>query len=298
MRILNFGSLNIDYTYRVEHIVSPGETLTSRNLEIYPGGKGLNQSIALARAGAEVYHAGMIGADGLFLKELCRESGADVRYLKEVETRTGNAIIQVSDEGQNSILLYAGANRENTKEFVDEVLSEFEQGDLLLLQNEVNLVDYLIEQAYEKNMTVVLNPSPYDAYMEACPLDKVDLFLMNEVEGNQITGKTDPDEILKEMRTLYPAAKVVLTLGEHGSVYSDGNIHCLQDAILTKTVDTTAAGDTFTGYYLAAVLEGMTPEQALLRASYASSIAVSRKGASSSIPYKQEVDAAVSRFSD
>lgn len=290
MKILNFGSLNIDYTYRVPHIVVPGETLTSKSLEVYPGGKGLNQSIALARAGAEVYHAGMIGADGRFLKQLCEESGVDVRYIREMETRTGNAIIQVSDEGQNCILLYAGANRENTKEYVDQVLEGFDAGDVLLLQNEINLVDYLMEAAKQKQMTVVLNPSPFDDYMKGCPLEKVDIFLMNEVEGNQITGKVEPNEILQDMHFRYPQAKVVLTLGEKGAIYSDGKVSFCQSAIQTKAVDTTAAGDTFTGYYLAAVLDGQTPKEALLRAARASAIAVSRAGASISIPNKQEVD--------
>lgn len=99
MKVLNFGSLNIDYTYRVDHIVAPGETISSKNLEIFPGGKGLNQSIALAKAGAEVYHAGQIGKDGLFLKKICEENGVCVSYIRETDTNTGNAIIQVADSG-------------------------------------------------------------------------------------------------------------------------------------------------------------------------------------------------------
>ena len=130
MRILNFGSLNIDYTYRVEHIVRPGETITSRKLEIFPGGKGLNQSIALAKAGASVCHAGLIGKDGAFLKDICKEAGVIVSLIRESNVRTGNAIIQVSDQGQNSILLFPGANREMTEGYIREVLGYFEEGDI------------------------------------------------------------------------------------------------------------------------------------------------------------------------
>lgn len=162
MKILNFGSLNIDYTYSVDHIVHPGETITSGSLEVFPGGKGLNQSIALARAGADVYHAGLIGEDGIFLRDLCRESGVKTGYIRETETRTGNAIIQVSEKGENCIILYPGANREQTEEYIDEVLKGFGEGDVLLLQNEINLLDYLISKGAEKGMKIVLNPSPFD----------------------------------------------------------------------------------------------------------------------------------------
>ena len=106
MRVLNFGSLNIDYVYSLDHIVAPGETITSRGLEVFPGGKGLNQSVALARAGAEVCHAGMVGEDGGMLLDVCREAGVDVSRVRTAGTRTGNAIIQVSAKGQNLSLIH------------------------------------------------------------------------------------------------------------------------------------------------------------------------------------------------
>lgn len=162
MKVLNFGSLNIDFVYRLEHIAHPGETISSYNLEIFPGGKGLNQSVALARAGADVYHAGMIGEDGEFLRDICRKSGVNTDNIKQIEIRTGNAIIQVADSGDNCIVLYPGANREITTDFIDSVLSVFGKDDVLLLQNEINLVDYLIDASKKKGMKVILNPSPFD----------------------------------------------------------------------------------------------------------------------------------------
>ena len=290
MRILNFGSLNIDYTYRVEHIVRPGETITSRKLEIFPGGKGLNQSIALAKAGASVCHAGLIGEDGAFLKDICKEAGVDVSLIRESNVRTGNAIIQVSDQGQNSILLFPGANREMTEGYIREVLGYFEEGDILLLQNEINLIDVLIEKGQEKGMKVVLNPSPFDERLGQCDLDKVDLFFLNEVEGEQITGEKEPAAILSEMKERFPDAEVVLTVGAEGAYYSDGKDVVYQEAFPVKAVDTTAAGDTFTGFFLAAAMEGALGAEALRRAAKASSIAVSREGASVSVPTKGEVD--------
>lgn len=290
MKVLNFGSLNIDYTYQVEHIVHPKETISSNKLDVFPGGKGLNQSIALAKAGVEVYHAGLVGKDGIFLKDICRRNHVHTEYIKESEVQTGNAIIQVSSEGENSIILFPGANRQNTKEYVDEVLGHFETGDILLLQNEINEVDYLIEKGKEKGMRVVFNPSPFDEYVKVCDLTKVDLFFVNEVEGGQITDKTAPEEILEEMRIQYPEAEIVLTLGEKGAVWSGKEEEITVMAFQTKVVDTTAAGDTFTGYFLAGVIEGYNKKQALERAAIAAAMAVSKKGASISIPWKEEVD--------
>lgn len=290
MKILNFGSLNIDYTYSVDHIVHPGETITSGSLEVFPGGKGLNQSIALARAGADVYHAGLIGEDGIFLRDLCRESGVKTGYIRETETRTGNAIIQVSEKGENCIILYPGANREQTEEYIDEVLKGFGEGDVLLLQNEINLLDYLISKGAEKGMKIVLNPSPFDEKIAACDLTKVSLFLINEVEGEQITGEKEPEQILAKIGTMYPGAETVLTLGDKGSIYARGTERIRQEPVKVKTVDTTAAGDTFTGYYLAAVMEGKDKPQAMKEAAYAAALAVSGKGASFSIPVKKDVE--------
>lgn len=289
MKVLNFGSLNIDYTYHLSHIVQPGETISSEKLEVFPGGKGLNQSIALARAGMEVYHAGLIGQDGAFLARVCEESGAHVEFIKTVEERSGNAIIQVSRDGQNSIILYPGANRYVDEEYIDSVLKHFEEGDILLLQNEINMIADIIEKAWKKSMRIFLNPSPFDDYIGECDLHKVDTFLMNEVEGFQITGEKEPEKILDVMKKEYPRARVVLTLGENGAYYQKDDKRIYQEAFKVQAIDTTAAGDTFTGYYMQAILTGSTPEEAIKRASKASSIAVTRKGASGSIPNIKEL---------
>lgn len=290
MKVLNFGSLNIDYTYRLNHIVKPGETTSSKKLEIFPGGKGLNQSIALAKAGLDVYHAGMIGKDGAFLREICQSNGVHTSYIKEVDEATGNAVIQVSDDGQNSIILFAGANRKLTEDYIDKVLEQFEHGDILLLQNEVNMLDYLIDQGKKRGMKIVLNPSPYDRNIERCDLRKVDLFFVNEVEAGQITGKSRAEEMLWIMREMYPESGIVLTLGDKGAYYSDRTITYYQEAFKVDAIDTTAAGDTFTGYFLASYINDQSGKKALMKAAVASSMAVERKGAAVSIPCKEEVE--------
>ena len=290
MKVLNFGSLNLDYVYSVDHMVAPGETLTSAERNVFCGGKGLNQSIALAKAGADVYHAGQIGPEGQMLLDAMEEQGVKTHWVRKTEVPTGHAVIQVDKSGQNCILLYGGANRALTAEYIDQVLADFASGEMLLLQNEVNMLDYIIDTAYERGMTVVLNPSPFDSGLESCDLSKVSLFLLNEVEGAQLAGGSEPEEILKALREKYPDAKAVLTLGSEGSVYQYGDYTVWQSIYKVDAVDTTAAGDTFTGYFLAAVLEGQDVDKALDLAARASAIAVTRNGAAPSVPLRSEVE--------
>lgn len=291
MKILNFGSLNLDYVYQVEHILIPGETLSSSDRTIFCGGKGLNQSIALARAGIMVYHAGMVGEGGEILLETCRENGVDTRFVRKIDGPCGHTVIQVDKDAQNCILLFGGANRSITREFVDEVLAFFEKGDIILLQNEINELDYIIDKACEKGMMIILNPSPYNKALDRCDLSKVSLFLVNEIEGYQITGEKEPEAILAKVRSIYPKAKIVLTLGSEGAVYQDENKTYRQGIYKVKAIDTTAAGDTFTGYFIASILENMPVEEGLKLAAKASAIAVSRQGATASIPVREEVQA-------
>lgn len=289
MKILNLGSLNIDYTYRVSQIVSPGETISSQSLDIHPGGKGFNQSIALTKAGAKVYHAGKVGEDGQFLIDLCNENKVNTDYLELSSTRTGNAVIQVSDQGQNSIILYPGANHCLDKEYLNNVLKDFSKGDLLLIQNEVNMLEYLLQEATRKQMRIFFNPSPFSDEIINYDLSKIDTFLLNEIEGCLLTGKNKPEEILLVMAQKYPASNVVLTLGEKGSYYQGNGKKIYQRPINTKVVDTTGAGDTFTGYFIAMMLTGKDIQEVMYLASKAASLAVSRKGAMSSIPDLDEV---------
>ena len=294
-RILNFGSLNIDYVYTVEHIARNGETVASLDYQVFPGGKGLNQSAALARAGAKVFHAGRIGKEGVFLKEALEAEGIDCRYLEVDDGATGHAIIQRSVEGDNCIVLYPGANHRITREAVDRVLQHFDENDILVCQNEISQVDYLIEAAFRRGMRIAWNPSPVTDVISRVDCSMITWLVINEIEGQSITGKAGPQEILAELKQRYPQLTVVLTLGEAGSVcqWEDGLVR--QSIFRVPVKDTTAAGDTFLGYLIAMTTEGpehqSAPEwQKLLEtASMASAIAVSKEGAMPSIPYREEV---------
>lgn len=292
MKVLNFGSLNIDYVYSVDHIVKRGETISSDTLNVFCGGKGLNQSIALSKAGAEVYHAGVIGEDGAFLEEILRASGVHTRFVQmKADTRTGNAIIQKDRNGDNCILLYGGSNRAVTPGMADEVLDHFEAGDMLVLQNEISELSYLMEQAHKRGMVIALNPSPMDEELLKAPLQYVKYFILNEIEAKALTNGVEEDNaMLEAMLKKFPNAEIILTLGERGSVYAKGDVRVEQGIYKVPVTDTTAAGDTFTGYYLASIIQGMSVEEALNMAAKASAIAVSRKGAAPSIPQREEVE--------
>lgn len=289
MKVLNFGSLNYDYVYSVDHIVIPGETAPAFKMQTFCGGKGLNQSIALARAGVNVWHAGIVGEDGNLLLDMCTNNQINVSNVKQMTGKSGHTVIQVDSNGQNSIILFGGANRSFTTDFIDEVFTCIESNDLILIQNEINHIDYIIEQAYKKEIKIVFNPSPFDDNILKCNLAKISVLMINEIEGQQITGMSDINDILKYFKDNYPNTAVVLTLGKDGSIYQLNDKLFKQGIYKTKVVDTTAAGDTFTGYFLASVISGKDIPGALKLASKASAITVSRNGAAPSIPSLNEV---------
>lgn len=293
MKILNFGSLNIDYTYDVDHFVRGGETLSSKALHLFPGGKGLNQSIAVSRSGADVWHAGAVGkSDGEFLIKQLNEAGVNTDYVKRLEVPSGHAIIQRQPDGGNCILLFGGSNQEITRGMADEVLEHFGKGDYLLLQNEISEVGYIMKRAAEKGMRIVLNPSPMDEKIGKLPLETVDYFLLNEVEAESLCGEgaNRPEAMMEKLTKGFPKAKIVLTLGSQGSLYWDGEKMIKQPCYKVKAVDTTAAGDTFTGFFIGGLSQGMEGVKALDWAAIAAAVAVSRAGAATSIPSKEEVD--------
>lgn len=294
-KILNVGSLNIDYVYQVPHFVQPGETLSSTGYARHPGGKGLNQSVALARAGAEVHHVGHVGADGAWLVDFLKSEGAGTSHLTEVDGPTGHAIIQVNAEGQNCILIEGGANRRVTVADAAKAVEAlgFVAGDYMLLQNETSAVRELIALGAERGLKVVFNPAPMDKSIREIDLRAVEVLVVNEVEAAELVGAASYDDyeaLLAMLKQSFPTTSVLLTLGSRGSVYSgvDG-IHHFEPAQKVVAVDTTAAGDTFIGYFLAKLAAGATIPEAMQLATRASAICVSKAGAAPSIPMLRDV---------
>ncbi len=293
MNVLNFGSLNIDHVYQVPHFVQPGETLTSDGYRRNAGGKGLNQSIAMARAGLAVSHAGKIGAEGVFLRDVLSAAGVGVEDVLVGEVPTGHAIIQVTPDGQNDILLYAGANRAITRAEMDGVLARQAPGAWLVLQNEINDIPYLIEAAARRGLPVAINPAPCGPEVLDYPLERVSLLFVNEIEGAQLTGlpvDADHDQVAAALSRRWPSLEIVLTLGKDGALYLRGDERCFTPSVPVKAVDTTSAGDTFCGYFLASRLRGAAVAEAMALAARAASVTVSRSGAAESIPALQELN--------
>lgn len=290
MHVLNVGSINVDHVYAVSHFVRPGETLDSSGYEVFAGGKGFNQSIALARAGAAVRHVGMVGEDGAWLLDRLVGEGVDVTHVGVAEVATGHAIIQVVPTGENAIVLYGGANHQVSRSAIEDALSSCSSGEYLLLQNETNVVAEAIRQGSERGLRVVFNPAPMAPAVRGYPLDCVDLFILNETEAEGLTGKTALEDVRIAMGQQFPRAATVLTLGSEGAVYFDSDSLIRQEAVAVRAVDTTAAGDTFIGYFLAELMRSGDPASALSLGCRAAAICVTRPGASDSIPFRDELE--------
>ena len=288
MKVLTIGSLNVDHVYAVDSFVQPGQTKHVRSLSTASGGKGLNQSIACARAGLPTAHLGQVGSDGQLLLDELAMAGVDVLGVRKVDGPSGHAIIQVDATGQNCILVYGGPNQELRLEDVVAALDSLEPDDVVLLQNETNLVAETLELAAVRGLPVALNPSPI-AGAENLPLEAVRWLFVNEGEGAALAGASEPDAILDALAERLPQTEVVLTLGAEGGVWSHDGIREHQAAHTTTVVDTTAAGDTFTGYFLRGVLDPVEGFSPLELASAASALAISRPGAAPSIPSIDEV---------
>ena len=289
MKILNFGSINIDYVYGVPHFVKPAETIASTSYQVFMGGKGCNQSVALAKAGVQVYHAGAIGEDGIWIKNQLNDWGVNVDFLTVSDGPTGHAIIQVEPSGQNAIIIHGGANQTIHSSQIHDVLQHFEKGDILLVQNEVNALPELLLAASERGLKIFFNPAPMASSVFELPLETIDVFIINEVEGEELTNRNTAAGILEKMAEQFPNAATLLTLGEKGACYQHASKIRSINAKKVKAIDTTAAGDTFIGYFLANWSSGETLDTCLQKATQASAICVTRAGGAVSIPSKEEV---------
>lgn len=290
MKALVFGSLNIDKVYTMPSLPMQGETLTCKRYEVHVGGKGLNQAVSLCKAGADVAMAGCVGTDGELLTDFLQSVGVHTDKIERTDGFTGHAVILVDGDGQNQMVMYPGANWAITREYCDKVLDEYEAGDLILLQYETTQVGYLLRKAHEKGMRVAWNPSAFVPSVLDEPLECVDILLVNEHEGRCISGETDVKKIPAALLRRMNGGAVVLTLGSEGAVYADEHGTVQVPAFSVHAVDTTGAGDTFTGYFLHALLCGQPPEEALRVASAASAVVVTKPGAAETIPDRQTVE--------
>ena len=289
-QIINYGSCCIDHVFQIPHFVRAGETLSSTGYAIFPGGKGLNQSIAVAEAGCAVTHVGAVGEDGRWLAELMTERGVNITHLGITNTPTGQAILQIDPSGENAIIILGGANLAAHEHLIDAALNDATGDEILLIQNETSGNEAAIRQAKAKGLQVAFNMAPMNANARALPLALIDYFIINETEGEALTGKTKPSEICDAVLDQYPHSAVVLTLGPAGVLFRTAERNLSQPAYPVETVDTTGAGDTFTGYFLATLMKTQQVELALQTAAAAAALSVTQPGAATSIPTLHDVN--------
>lgn len=283
-KLVNLGSLCIDNVYRVHNIAAAGETVASLSYEVFPGGKGLNQSIAAARAGAEVVHVGCVGTDGGWLRDTLADEGVDVSALRIIDGASGHAVIQVNDEGTNAIVVTGGANRVLTNDDVQTALDSVQADDWLLLQNEINDLESVLRQARERGCRVAFNVAPADGREAGYQLDGVQLLIVNEVEAKALAGEADPATAATILSERLPHATVVLTLGKDGLIHANTDGQTTLAAFPVRAIDETAAGDAFIGFLMGALLAGEDMAFALRLGSAAGALATTKAGAASSLP--------------
>lgn len=302
MQVFNYGSINLDLVYRVPHLVRPGETLASQSLSTVLGGKGANQSMALARAGVAVRHLGRIGqADSWACDELAA-AGVQTAGVEHIDASSGHAIIQVDDSGENSIILHGGANQSFDRASLELSLQSAEPGDWLLLQNECNAIDDVFELAISRQLSIAFNPAPMTTAVQNLPLERCEILIVNETEALALAGieSTDADnadkiadEAMKHLAGRFPDTRLVLTLGARGARMHYQGHHWQENAVAVNVVDTTGAGDTFVGYFLAGIIQSLDEPTALRRACHAAALSVTVAGATPSIPSALAVDTAL-----
>ena len=285
MAVFNLGSINLDHFYQVPHLPAPGETLAATGYSGGLGGKGANQSVAAAKGGARVVHIGTIGADGEQAVEQMRGFGIDTSHVARCDQPTAHAIINVAPDGENAIVIFSAANMAQEESRIEAALEQAKEGDFCLLQNETNLVAFTAEAARARGMRVVYSAAPFDAQAAGEVLPFVDLLVLNAVESEQLStalGVTPAN---------LPVPELLITRGSHGALYRSGESEIDVSAFSVKAVDTTGAGDTYLGFFIAGLDGGMDVRGAMRFAAAGAAIQVTRPGTADAIPDLQEVRA-------
>ncbi len=285
MTIWNLGSINADIVYSVPHLPAPGETLAATGRSLFLGGKGANMSVAIARAGAHVIHIGAVGEDGHWALDRLSEYGVDTRHIALVDTETAQAIIMVDPDGENAIILHPGANGVIPQTTLQSAMTEAQTGDWLVLQNETNLQRTASALGRKMGLKVAYAAAPFDAERVQAVLPHLDFLILNAVEADQLRQTTGlgPDDL--------PVRDVIVTRGADGATWfgPEGELHVA--AVPVTPLDTTGAGDTFTGYVLAGLDQGQPMLQVMQQAAKAAALMVTRRGTADVIPFLNEVEA-------
>ncbi|ALS96938.1 ribokinase [Lacimicrobium alkaliphilum] len=288
MTIFNLGSINWDHCYQVSHFVRPGETLSAKSYNLNLGGKGANQSVAASKAGASIKHIGAV-AKGDAAIEVLQQLGVDTSGIEQQTERvTGHAIIQIDSDAENAIVLHSGANGALNWQWVQQQLSQGQPGDWLLMQNETNLLEQSARFARQQGMQVAFNPAPMDKAITLKLLPQLDLLIVNQVELQDLSEENELEAAIETIQR-QSSVNLLITLGSQGALYVSADQRQQVKAFRVDATDTTAAGDTFIGYFLARRCVSDNLGEALQQASAAAALCVTKAGAIASIPDAEQV---------
>lgn len=288
-KIYNIGSVNTDYVYRLPHLPKPGETLKAQEFGVNLGGKGLNISVAIARAGGDVRHVGAIGDGDSKVLAMLREQGVDCATIAQVDAVTGHAVVYVDDRSENQIVIVGGANHAISEQHIRNSLSDAVPGDWLVLQNETNANEIGLKVAREKGMKVALVAAPFDVQTLPDLILRVDLVSMNKTETQQF------EQAVGQSCQDIKGPDFLLTYGADGAAFISRSDELRVASYPVQAVDTTGAGDTFFGAFMAKYAQSTPLSAALTYASAAAALQVQHPGAAVAIPTEAEVQAFLSR---
>ncbi len=289
--ILNFGSINIDYVYRLKTLPQAGETLSCQGFARFLGGKGINQSIAIARAGGAVKHIGAVGADGAFALAQIADMGLDTNDIRVTDTATGHAVICLDTQGENHIIIHAGANAELTRDQINNALDTNANANpkpppnsqWVVIQNETNLTEYIAKSAKQRGLSLAYSAAPFDATACQTILPYLDILAVNETEATALSHAMQTPITELKIPTL------LITKGAMGAELWQNGACISVKGLPVKAIDTVGAGDTFFGSFIARLQNGETPQQALNYAATAAALQCTQKGAATAIPSQQTV---------
>ncbi len=287
--ILNFGSINIDYVYRLKTLPQAGETLSCQEFERCLGGKGINQSIAIARAGGAVKHIGAVGADGAFALAQIADMGLDTNDIRVTDTATGHAVICLDKQGENHIIIHAGANAELTENQINSALDANANpqtppnSQWIVIQNETNLTEYIAKSAKQRGLSLAYSAAPFDATACQTILPYLDILAVNETEATALSHAMQTPITDLKIPTL------LITKGAKGAELWQNGACISVRGLPVKAIDTVGAGDTFFGSFIARLQNGTPAQEALNYAASAAALQCTRKGAATAIPDQKTV---------
>lgn len=289
MKVLNFGSMHLDHVYRISKLLKSGDSAFTKSLETLPGGKGVNQSIAIKRAGVDVIHAGNIGNDGELIYYTLLKEGINVDYVKRSNEVCGHAIIHRSDEKEHTIVVHSGASKMITMDYIDEVFRDFEKEDILLVQGELNHTDYIIKSAVEKGMKCFFYPAPFLEEFKAYDLSEIETLIIHENDICTLTGIEEEEKAVAYYLKKNNSNLLVISMNKGLLYYDKKRKETKHTNITMDSHCRTYASDVLIGYFIAGIVQNLPIKEILEKAASAKKIAMKDKNILFTIPYIHDV---------